>query len=147
MKWAEQILPALGIGVMTVAVVSVGVVIGINSTKPPRMVWESISVENSPMVGEYLIIKGRQNRENALSCVSNNFVVDMRHDGDIETRLPVPTRALENDGAVTYDIVLPPNIEAGVYEVRVKETFSCGAGPEPIEAPRMAFEVRDRVKE
>lgn len=146
MKWADHVLPALGIGVMTIAIVSVGVVIGINSTKPPRMVWESISVENSPEIGGYLIIKGKQRRADAMGC-SNNFQADMRHDGEVEVRLPVPTRALRDDGKVKYDIVLPPDILDGLYEVRVRESFNCGGRPEPIESPWLKFTVRDRVTE
>jgi hypothetical protein len=145
-KWTEQILPALGIGVMATAIISVGVVIGVNSIKPPKMTWEAVSVENSPAIGEYLLVSGKQRRNESSEC-SNNFQADMRHDGDTEVRLPVPTRALKDDGAVKYDLVLPPDIEVGVYEIRIRETFNCGGGPEPIETPWMTFEVRGKVAE
>lgn len=143
MRITENILPALGIAVTSIAVVSVGVIIGLNSTKPPLMTWEAVSVENAPTVGEYLIVSGRQHRNDTSGC-SNNFQADMRHDGDTEVRLPVPTRALKDDGEVRYDMVLPPDIEPGVYEIRVRESFNCGGGPVPIETPWMVFTVRDK---
>ena len=141
MKIADHILPAIGVGMMAMAVVSVGIAVGISSTRPPPMKWESMSVANSPTVGEFLIVRGKQNRLKVDGC-SNTFQADMRHDGKLEVRLPVPTRSLSDNGAVEYDLVLPPDLRPGPYEVHIRESFNCGRGPVPIDAPWLSFVVR-----
>jgi len=115
-------------------------VLVIDYTRPERMTWDALSIPKSPIVGEMLVVKAKTTRLPSEGC-TNGFQTDLRRGRGEITRLPVPTRTLSDNGEARYDVVLPPDIAPGVYEVRVRETYrDCGRA-DSIPSPWLSFEV------
>ena len=109
--------------------------------EPPHLKWETVAVSNAPSPNGSLIVDSVSTRTDATGC-TNGFQAEMRGDDGAVVRLPVPSRALSDDGSARYTIVLA-DVAPGEWQVRLRETFNCGGEPEQIETPWIAFEVKE----
>lgn len=105
------------------------------ATQPPRLVYESLSVQHvTPASAEVVAVTKRRPSE---GC-TNGIQADLRSNG-VLARLPVPLRT-QAANVSRYALVLP-NLRSGQYEVKVRETFNCGNGARPVETPWLRMTV------
>lgn len=123
-------------GIAFVGVLMVLIALLWRSLQPPPLTYDSLSIRN--VTTESAEVVARTTRRASNGC-TNGIQADLRSEG-IVTRLPVPLRA-QTRGITSYALVLP-SLRAGVYEIKLRESFICQDSLDTIETPWMALEVR-----
>lgn len=128
------------LGLSAAGLFVLAVVMTADRMKPPPMIFEAVSIVNSPIAkGELLYVVAETRRRDLDGC-TNGVQVDVRDLGGAITRLPVPSR--EIDGNVSrYDLVVPATVAPGSYGVRIRETWYCGERPRVVETPWLSMTV------
>lgn len=124
------------LGLSLAGIIALGAFFAARASAPPRLVYESVAVKNiTPVSAEVLSETRRRSTE---GC-TNGIQADLRANGVI-ARLPVPLRA-QTPGMSSYALVLP-NLTAGEYEVKVRESFICRGTVRTVETPWLTFRVQ-----
>ena len=117
-------------------VILAGLFVG-RALEPARLEWQSVAIQNVTSVSAEFVANTRRR---PIEGCTNGIQADLRTPDGVIARLPVPLRAQTPDMS-SYALVLP-DLQAGRYETKVRESFICKNTFETIESPWVAFEVK-----
>lgn len=119
--------------------VALGFFVFRDALQPPPIVFNSLAVEDVTPYSANVVAS--VTREPLPQGCTNNFQADVRSNGDVPDRLPVPLRTQDSAGRSHYALVLPNLV--GQHEIQVRETFFCAGRLRVIETPWVRMDIPD----
>lgn len=134
---AGVMLAVAGAGVATLTWLNVS-----ERFREPALVFDAIHVENGRVLaGNELTVAAEVTLGEANAKCTNGMQMYARSGDGSELRMSGVDKKSEPGGRNEYTATIPEDLEPGLYAVRVRESFSCGAQPEIVNSPWLRFEV------